>query len=343
MNENLTLLTGNALEMLRGIPDNSIDCCVTSPPYYGLRDYGTDGQIGLETTPEQYIENLVAVFREVRRVLKTDGTLWLNMGDSYAGSGKGAAAYPLNAKKYKQGTNKGMLAAVKTTKVKAQGYKRKDLMGVPWRLAFALQADGWYLRQDIIWYKPNCMPESVKDRCTKSHEYIFLLSKSDKYYFDNEAIKEPAVGFNNIPPAGSKGTLTPNSRRRKGNSKTFRGGVYTNNQSFINSSELKRDSHGNTENTTGLRNRRDVWSVSTKGYKEAHFATFPEKLIEPCILAGCRTGGTVLDPFLGSGTTAAVSIKNGRKCIGIEINPDYADMAERRIETLEQEAGHEHT
>ena len=199
------------------------------------------------------------------------------------------------------------------------------------------------MRQDIIWYKPNCMPESVKDRCTKSHEYIFLLSKSDKYYFDNEAIKEPAVGFNNIPPAGSKGTLTPNSRRRKGNSKTFRGGVYTNNQSFINSSELKRDSHGNTENTTGLRNRRDVWSVSTKGYKEAHFATFPEKLIEPCILAGCRTGGTVLDPFLGSGTTAAVSIKNGRKCIGIEINPDYADMAERRIETLEQEAGHEHT
>ena len=329
--DNFMLLIGDALNNLKTLPDNSVDCCVTSPPYYGLRDYGTSGQIGLEETPVEYIENLVSVFREARRVLKKDGTLWLNMGDSYAGSGKGAAAYPENAKKYKQCTNKGMLAAIKTTKVKTQEYKRKDLMGIPWRLAFALQADGWYLRQDIIWYKPNCMPESVKDRCTKSHEYIFLLSKSDKYYFDYEAIKEPAVGFNNIPPAGSKGTLTPNSRRRKGNSKTFRGGAYTNNKAFDNSGEIVRDSHGNADNTTGLRNRRDVWSVSTHGCKEAHFATFPEKLIEPCILAGCRIGGTVLDPFLGSGTTAVVSIKHDRKCIGIEINPNYAEMAKRRV------------
>ncbi len=209
------IINGDALEVLRTLPDECVDCCITSPPYYGLRDYGAEGQIGLEETVEEYIQKLVAVFREVRRVLKHDGTLWLNMGDSYAGSGKGATAYPDNAKKYKQGTNKGMVGAIKTTGIKPIGYKRKDLMGIPWELAFALRADGWYLRQDIIWYKPNCMPESVKDRCTKSHEYIFLLSKSDKYYFDSAAIKEPAVGFNNIPPAGSVGTFRPNSRRRK--------------------------------------------------------------------------------------------------------------------------------
>lgn len=305
--DNLTLLVGNALEKLKDIPDCSVDCCITSPPYYGLRDYGVQGQIGLELTLQMYIENLVLIFREVRRVLKKDGTLWLNMGDSYAGSCKGV-----------KGTT--------------NGYKRKELMGIPWKVAFALQADGWYLRQDIIWSKPNCMPESVKDRCTKSHEYIFLLSKSDKYYFDYVAIKEPAVGFNNVPPAGSEGTGKPNSRRRKGNAKTFRGGgAYTKNRSVNNSSEIVRDSHGNAENTTGLRNRRDVWSVATAKCKGAHFATFPEKLIEPCILAGSRKGGTVLDPFIGSGTTAIVSIRNKRKCIGIEINPNYADMTIKRV------------
>lgn len=329
------IITGEALSALQSLESNSVNCCITSPPYYGLRDYGANGQIGLEETPSEYIEKLVTVFREVRRVLKNDGTLWLNMGDSYAGSGKGAALYPDNAKKYKQGTSKGMLGAVATAKIKSPEYKRKDLMGIPWRLAFALQADGWYLRQDIIWHKPNCMPESVKDRCTKSHEYIFLLSKSDRYYFDYESIKEPAVGFNNVPPAGSKGTLTPNSRRRKGNSKTFRGGgAYTNNQAFNNSTDAKRESSGNTENTTGLRNKRDVWSVSTRGYKEAHFATFPEKLIEPCVLAGCPIGGIVIDPFLGSGTTAVVAEKNKRSCIGIEINPIYSDMSTRRLEDI---------
>lgn len=329
------IITGEALSVLQSIESNSVNCCITSPPYYGLRDYGTDGQIGLEETPSEYIEKLVAVFREVRRVLKNDGTLWLNMGDSYAESGKGRNA---DGTAYQDKSIFGIRNSKMGGTIKNSNhteYKRKDLMGIPWRLAFALQADGWYLRQDIIWYKPNCMPESVKDRCTKSHEYIFLLSKSDKYYFDYEAIKEPAVGFNNIPPAGSKGTLTPNSRRRKGNSKTFRGGgAYTNNQTFNNSTDAKRESSGNTENITGLRNKRDVWSVSIRGYKEAHFATFPEKLIEPCVLAGCPKGGIILDPFLGSGTTAVVSVKNNRSCIGIEINSTYADMSTRRLELL---------
>ena len=333
MNE---IINGDALEVLRTLPDECIDCCITSPPYYGLRDYGTVGQIGLEETVEEYIQKLVTVFHEVRRVLKRDGTLWLNMGDSYAGSGKGAAAYPDNAKKYKQGTNKGMIGAIKTAAIKPIGYKRKDLMGIPWELAFALRADGWYLRQDIIWYKPNCMPESVKDRCTKSHEYIFLLSKSDKYYFDNEAIKEPAVGFNNIPPAGSVGTIRPNSRRRKGNAKTFRGGVYTDNKAFNNSQGQERDSHGNMENVTGWRNKRDVWQISTRGYKGAHFATFPEELARNCLLAGCRKGGVVLDPFAGSGTVAAVAVKCGRNYIAIEINEKYVEIARKRIWEAEE-------
>lgn len=306
------IINGEALSVLQGLESNSVDCCITSPPYYGLRDYGTDGQIGLENTPSEYIEKLVAVFGEVRRVLKKDGTLWLNMGDSYAGSGKGAAANPDDAKKYKQGTNKGMLGATATTKIKSTEYKRKDLMGIPWRLAFALQADGWYLRQDIIWYKPNCMPESVKDRCTKSHEYIFLLSKSDKYYFDSEAIKEPAITSDRTSPRGSKATKTPNSGRRK--------------QDAV---ELRRYKGFNER---FMRNKRDVWSMSTHGYKEAHFATFPEKLIEPCVLAGCPESGIIIDPFLGSGTTAVVAVKNKRRCVGIELNSDYVDMAIRRIQ-----------
>ena len=204
-------------------------------------------------------------------------------------------------------------------------------------LAFALRNDGWYLRQDIIWEKPNAMPESVKDRCTKSHEYIFLFSKQPKYYFDYEAIKEPAVGFNNMLPAGSKGTLKPNSRLRKGNSRTFRGGgAYTKGQSFNNSAEAKRESHGNTDNTTGLRNKRSVWRVVTQGYREAHFATFPEKLIEPCVLAGSKEGGIVLDPFLGSGTTAAVAKKHNRGFIGIELNSEYVEMTKRRLEGMNE-------
>lgn len=298
------IITGNAIEVLKELPYCTADCCITSPPYLGLRDYGVNGQIGLEKSVEAYINRLTDIFREVRRVLKNDGTLWLNIGDSYVSSNS-----------------------------EYSNCKRKDLIGVPWLLAFALRNDGWYLRQDIIWEKPNAMPESVKDRCTKSHEYIFLFSKQSKYYFDYEAIKEPAVGFNNIVPAGSKGILRPNSRLRKGNSRTFRGGgVYTKGQSFNNSAEIMRESHGNNENMTGLRNKRSVWTVATQGYKEAHFATFPEKLIEPCVLAGSKEGGVVLDPFLGSGTTAIVAKKYNRGFIGIELNSEYVEMAERRLE-----------
>lgn len=303
MGEKSQIVTGDALSVLRRISDNYIDCCVTSPPYYGLRDYGEAGQIGLEKSVDKYICNLVGVFREVRRTLKPDGTLWINIADTYSQSKKPG------------------------------GYiKKKELCLVPYRLILELQKDGWYVRQDIIWNKPNAMPESVRDRCTKSHEYIFLLSKSEKYYFYHEAIREPAVGFDNRPPAGSRGTKTPNSRGRKGNAKTFRGGgVYIGGQSFKNSEQTERESHGNTENETGLRNRRSVWNVATQGYSKAHFATFPEKLIEPCILAGCRPGGIVLDPFLGSGTTAAVSARNGREYIGIDINPEYIELAKERI------------
>ena len=298
------IITGNAIEVLKEFPDCSVDCCITSPPYLGLRDYGVNGQIGLENSVEAYINRLIDIFREVRRVLKNDGTLWLNIGDSYAS----------NNSEY-------------------SNCKQKDLIGIPWLLAFALRNDGWYLRQDIIWEKPNAMPESVRDRCTKSHEYIFLFSKRTKYYFDYEAIKEPAVGFNNIPPAGSKGTFKPNSRLRKGNSRTFRGGgAYTKGQSFNNSAEITRESHGNNENITGLRNKRSVWTVATQGYKEAHFATFPEKLIEPCVIAGSREGGIILDPFMGSGTTAVVAKRHNRGFIGIELNPEYAEMARKRLE-----------
>lgn len=241
------------------------------------------------------------------------------MGDSYAGSGKGAAAYPENARKYKQGTNKGMVGAIKTTGIKPIGYKRKDLMGIPWELAFALRADGWYLRQDIIWYKPNCMPESVKDRCTKSHEYIFMLSKSETYYYDYEAIKEPCVGKDTSRPRGSKGTFTPNSGRRKQDE--YKINRYTGfNERYFN------------KPTPMLRNKRDVWKISTRGYKNAHFATFPEELARNCLLAGCRPGGTALDPFAGSGTVAAVAVKCGRDYIAIELNENYAEMTRKRIQ-----------
>lgn len=322
---------GDAIKNLAKLPAESVHMCVTSPPYYGLRNYGVDGQIGLEESVEEYISKMIDVFREVRRVLRSDGTLWLNIGDSYAGSGKGRNANGIySSAKCKEsiGQRNGTLHKSVVT----GEYKRKDLFGIPWLLAFALRADGWYLRQDIIWYKPNCMPESSRDRCTKSHEYIFLLSKSPKYYFDYQAIKEPAVGFNNVPPAGSKGTLKPNSRLRKGNAKTFRGGsVYTGNKSFNNSECHERESHGNRENETGLRNKRSVWSIATKGYKGAHFATFPPALIEPCILAGSPIGGVVLDPFFGSGTTGEVALQHNRDFIGIELNPEYCSLAQERL------------
>lgn len=295
------VLLADALEGLRTLEPESVHTCVTSPPYYNLRDYGVAGQIGNEDTPEEFVEKLVEVFREVRRVLRPDGTLWVNIGDSYAT--RSGPQPPTNTRN----------SCGHTAKRTPSGYKYKDLIGIPRLLAFALRADGWYLRQDIIWNKSNCMPESVRDRCTKSHEYIFLLSKSERYYFNPQAIREPA------------GT--------KGNARSFRGGgAYTGGRSFNNSAEVARESHGNVRNDTGTRNKRDVWTVSTTGFRGAHFAVFPEKLIEPCILAGCPEGGTVLDPFTGSGTTGAVAKKLGRNFVGVEINQEYHEMATQRIE-----------
>lgn len=279
----MKIINSDALEALRALPDSCCRTCITSPPYYELRDYGADGQIGLEDTPDQYIENLVKIFREVRRVLKGDGTLWVNIGDSYT---------------------------------------QKNLNGIPWLLAFALKADGWILRQDIIWSKPNAMPEQTTDRCTKSHEYIFLLSKQRRYHFDAAAIKEPAAGYG------------PDSTgRRRGNSKSFRGGgAYTHDRTKNNSATVERESHGLTPNESGKRNRRSVWTVATRPYKGAHFATYPEELVRPCILAGSRPGDTVLDPFAGSGTTGAVAAQEGRDFIGIEINPDYCEIIRQRLD-----------
>ncbi len=329
------IIIGDALEGLRQISSGTVDCCVTSPPYYGLRDYGATGQIGLEDSPQEYIDRLVRVFQEVRRVLKPDGTLWVVIADSYAGSGKGAAQYPDNAKKYKQGTNQGMVGATATTKMpKAfDGIKAKDLIGIPWMLAFALRADGWYLRQDIIWQKPNPMPESVRDRCTKSHEYIFLLSKSSRYYFNAEAIAEPTaestkkrLSQNIEAQAGSTRAYGKTNGPMKACAPRYGGQKYTGTPDVFN-----RTKSGNLYELHSKRNKRSVWTVSTKPFKGAHFATYPDTLITPCILAGSREGGTVLDPFCGSGTTIQVAAQNGRNGIGIELNADYEPLIKARI------------
>lgn len=350
------ILQGDCIDVLKTLPDGIADMCVTSPPYYGLRDYGTgkwiggdpncphrrvskfsdktitghhqtelagnvgdaiykhvcplcgaireDKQIGLEETPEAYVERLVGVFQEIRRVLKDDGTLWLNIGDSYCGTGdKGDYKDP----KYEDGRNGQSVSATK----KLDGYKQKDLIGIPWMLAFALRNDGWYLRQDIIWAKPNPMPEPVKDRCTKSHEYLFLLSKSRKYYFDSEAIAEPVAESTTKRLAqdidGQNGSYTPSKAN----------GL------------IKAVGNGAT------RNKRDVWNVPVQATKEAHFATYPEKLVEPCILAGSRPGGVVIDPFFGSGTTGRVATKLGRDYIGIELNPEYVEIAKKRTDKIQ--------
>lgn len=315
------IINGDALETLRKLPADSCNMCVTSPPYYGLRNYENDGQIGLEETPEEYINKLVLVFREVHRVLKDDGTLWINIGDSYAT--RSGPQPPANTRN----------SCGHTAKTIPAGYKYKDLIGIPWLLAFALRSDGWYLRQDIIWQKPNCMPESVKDRCTKSHEYIFLLAKSPKYFYNAEAISEP------IAPSSAKRYLQ-NIERQKGSEKqpgrdgrpmkaalpTFGANKYKEH----NDGDKRKS--GNTYAPTPKKNKRSVWTISTAGYKGAHFAVFPESLVLPCILAGSRPGGTVLDPFSGSGTTGVVSTQQGRNYIGIEINSNYCAMSERRIE-----------
>lgn len=296
-----TILQGDVLEKLKELKSNSIDCVVTSPPYWGLRDYGNDNQIGLEKTPEEYVAKMVEVFREVRRVLKDDGTLWLNIGDSYAGNNSRASSNGRAGYGNKRET---------VTARFGNGLKPKDLAGIPWRVAFALQADGWYLRQDIIWHKPNPIPESVRDRCTKSHEYVFLLTKKSKYYFDNEAIKEPSN-----PKWHSRYTYAFGGKKV---------------------SELKKTKFGATKpsghrNTYLKRNKRDVWQIPVKQFREAHFAVMPEALVEPCILAGSKKGGVILDPFFGSGTVGVVAKKHNRKYIGIELNPEYIKIAEKRI------------
>ena len=301
-----TIEFGDCRETMRRWKEQGVKAqtCVTSPPYYGLRDYGHDGQIGLEETPEAYIKAMVEVFRCVWDVLEDDGTLWLNIGDSYYNYRPGAG----------QRQGKQSIASQKFSEVeichkrglKLDGLKEKDLIGIPWMLAFALRADGWYLRQDIIWHKPNPMPESVQDRCTKTHEYIFLLSKSQKYYYDTEAIQEKAKR-----PEGPGNKTHRHSQE----------GIYV----FGSQKNLAKIGASET------RNKRSVWTVTTKPYKGAHFATFPPDLITPCILAGAPAGGVVLDPFMGSGTTAAVAIDNGRNYLGCELNSAYKDLQDIRI------------
>lgn len=350
------IIQGDCIEGMKTLPDESVHCVVTSPPYYGLRDYGTatweggdphcthtismdtkwndpkrgtdvlrpetshrggtashchlcgatriDQQIGLEDTPEAYVQRLVDVFREVRRILRKDGTLWLNLGDSYMGGGGGN----YNKTGISQAGGQHITnVRNKRSVIEASGLKPKDLIGIPWRVAFALQADGWWLRQDIIWHKPNPMPESVTDRCTKSHEYIFLLTKSERYYYDAEAVKEKVENL--------------------GTPRKFR--------------DAKENSDGTLRNDNGrmyipleYRNKRSVWTVATKPYADAHFAVFPSKLIEPCVLAGCPKDGTVFDPFTGSGTTAQVALAFGRRFIGTELNPEYVELIHKRLSKM---------
>jgi len=286
--------------------------CVTSPPYFGLRDYGHEGQIGLEQTPEEYIAAMVEVFRCVRDVLADDGTLWVNIGDSYARQAGDDATRGTPATGHRRVMEAGADRSGKGNNKPPAGYKAKDLIGIPWMLAFALRADGWYLRQDIIWHKPNPMPESVRDRCTKAHEYIFLMSKSERYFFDSEAMKEPAVSEK---PAGNK--------RHK----------YA--DAYAASESEEHRTKAGLLALTGVewekRNRRSVWTVATRPYKGAHFATFPPALIEPCILAGSRLGEIVLDPFMGSGTTAQVALQHGRQYLGCELNLEYQPLQNQRI------------
>lgn len=371
------IIVGNNIETLKTLPDGCVHMCVTSPPYYGLRDYQTadwvggndpncdhvanssktklqnnpefdegrpsreatklpgyyydsvcekcgavkeDHQLGMESTPEEFISNLVNVFREVKRVLRDDGTLWVNIGDSYAGAnGNGYKQSIANENASTSGGhyNEDFRKKMKRVDTKC---KPKDLIGIPWMLAFALRADGWYLRQDIIWKKENCMPESVKDRCTKNHEYIFLLAKSQQYYFDNDSIREP-LSKSSIERVEYGWDCDRPS---------------TKNNSLGDGEGIHTDKMGSRFANPLGRNKRSVWTTTLQPFREAHFATYPEKLIEPCILAGCPEGGVVLDPFMGSGTTAVVALKNGRNYLGCELNPDYAEIAKKRIEPVFQ-------
>lgn len=363
------IITGDALTVLRTLPENSVDCCITSPPYWGLRDYGHAGQLGLEPSPAAFVEAMREVFQEVFRVLTPTGTLWLNLGDCYAGSRGGGApssSSTLAGNGHVGGGPKlrGMTSSRRRddepcprSDIRVEGLKPKDLVGIPWRVAFALQESGWYLRSDIIWNKPNPMPESTKDRPTKAHEYLFLLTKSPRYFYDAAAIAEPlaestlreiAEGYNGQATKDYEGAGVQNPSAVK--ARIIAGKVPAGwDTSKGNHRELlgrydkthtprPSDTKGGNQGTGSmpiagglLRNRRTVWTIPTQPFKGAHFATFPEALVEPCILAGCPEGGLVLDPFTGSGTTGAVALRHFRRFIGIELNPAYAEMATRRI------------
>lgn len=312
-----TILLGSCLAILPTLPERSVHACITSPPYWGLRDYGAPGQLGLEPTPEEYVAALVAVFREVRRVLRDDGTLWLNLGDSYTGSwgnqgrkpGRGTQR-PICRPMLQRFDGYGNLDNRRCTGSWVNEHpelKPKDLVGIPWAVAFALRADGWYLRSDIVWHKPNPMPESVRDRPTKSHEYLFLLSKSERYHYDYAAVREPSVSSH-----GSGNGFRREARLSYADANGARG----------SDAPWRPTEH---------RNRRTVWTVPTRPFRGAHFATFPEELIEPCVLAGCPAGGTVLDPFFGAGTTGIVAARHGLHCLGVELSPEYVEIARRRL------------
>ena len=347
------IYAGDSLEVMKAWPDAFVQIVVTSPPYWGLRDYGVPGQMGLEKTPEEYVIKMVEVFREVRRILRDDGTVWINLGDSYCGGNRGG--YDRN----RAGVSKNMGQSASDfhaapNRMPLAGLKDKDLIGIPWRVAFALQADGWYLRSDIIWSKPNPMPESVTDRPTKAHEYLFLLSKSKQYFYDADAIKEPAIyrederSFGNAGGNrhGDDGRLykPPYASGKHGGENGTRYKPLPDGQSRIRVVRDKQRGHSRRHagfnerwdsmeregQCSAMRNKRSVWTVATSSFPEAHFATFPPDLIKPCVLAGSRHGDVVLDPFMGAGTAALVASEMGRHYLGIELNPEYVAMAERR-------------
>lgn len=338
---------GDAREVLKTLADESVQCIVTSPPYFGLRDYKVNGQVGLERTPVEYVQSLVEIFSEAKRVLKSDGVCWINLGDCYASA---AGGYDKN------NANKGNLGQAICEKTRSAvlshknrrlppGFKPKDLIGIPWMVAFALRDAGWYLRQDIIWAKRNCMPESVTDRCTRSHEYIFMLTKNAKYFYDGASIKEPAIydldGTGTVARKArqredSKSMVTPerNGMRPAGfkDAEKFNGknGKQRGHSRRHEGFNERWDQMDRVEQCTGMRNKRDVWTTATAQFPDGHFATFPPELIKPCVMAGSRQGDTVLDMFFGSGTTGLVALELGRHCIGIELNPEYVEMARRR-------------
>lgn len=324
--DQVRIIQGDALAVLRKLPKQSVHALITSPPYWRLRDYGMASQLGLEPSPRVYIKKLVKVFRAARRVLRDDGTLWVNIGDSYAGNG---GQYG-NEKSTLQGARHSKAGGATRALKTGGGLKRKDLVGIPWMLAFALREDGWYLRQDLIWRKPNGMPSSVTDRCTHNHEYLFLLSKCDTYYFDQDAIKEPAVSGPDEP----RNQWNRNGEAPPGQKPQKRNGRSGNLERVYDVNAMNPDIGRNIPWEGTMRNRRSVWDVATDSYEGNHFAVFPPKLIEPCVLAGCPEGGTVLDPFAGTGTLGGVAIAHGRKAILGELNPEYIELIPHRIEQV---------